>query len=63
MLVNGMVMHLDAVTADGFIAGPGEETRHHVQGGGHQEAVDFVCVTCEHGLTVPVLGEKNQNVD
>lgn len=57
------MVNLDAVTADGFIAGPGEETRHHVQGGGHQEAVDFVCVACEHGLTVPVLGEKNQNVD
>lgn len=27
------IVNLYAVTADGFIAGPGEETRQHVQGG------------------------------
>lgn len=49
-------MNLYAVTADRLVAGAGEEAGRRVRGGGHQKTVDFVCVTREHGLTIPVLG-------
>lgn len=51
-------LYLYIVTADGLVAGPSEEAHRHVWKWGHNQAVDLLCVTCEHCLTLLVLDPK-----